>query len=403
MTSLLPVALLLCNACTHVPLFVREPPARLINPECPANYIIRSRTVRLNRRALSTNTRTVTVNLFDDVEYTFNRNDFHDSGDDIAVLARDITGAKFLGRITMSVSDAGARATVHFDGRVYLVYPTKQDVMRIDEINQHSAPHDPDGPNRYHIAFGDCASSLQRCDSPPQPATIALLVLLPQQSNDPYFDLVCNDQSLLSLEQRHLQAHMTMAWTLLGQPMGVTPSVNVVCTDYKPIGDQFHSDLRWLKTNITNLQKTYAADLVTLMVPSALTCGGGVSCNNPGLQSNLAGSVINWLWATSIFGWAHEVGHTLGMDHDRGTLATSENDQACNFGYRSDRYHTIMAYPKDKPVIGTYSSGEVINGLILGVSCEATPDPEGYRRASNITQLQRAAPCAAKFSTQAIP
>lgn len=57
-------------------------------------------------------------------------------------------------------------------------------------------------------------------------------------------------------------------------------------------------------------------------------------------------SATSWICATGYYTFGHEVGHNLGLNHDRGTEDTCGNDGDYNYGYRDPNanYRTTMAY-----------------------------------------------------------
>jgi len=57
-------------------------------------------------------------------------------------------------------------------------------------------------------------------------------------------------------------------------------------------------------------------------------------------------SVTAWDCATGYFTFGHEIGHNLGLRHDRGASNACDNEKRYHFGYRDPeaRFRTILAY-----------------------------------------------------------
>lgn len=92
-----------------------------------------------------------------------------------------------------------------------------------------------------------------------------------------------------------------------------------------------------------HLKRTqYGADMVALIV----NYGGGVAYRStPTASIGSQFSVTGWVKATGRFTFAHELGHNMGCNHDKGTKnACSTSD--INYGYRDPqaRFRSIMAY-----------------------------------------------------------
>ena len=88
-------------------------------------------------------------------------------------------------------------------------------------------------------------------------------------------------------------------------------------------------------------RESYGADIVAMIVDIDRYCGTGWI----GPRKDLMFSVINWSCATGSFSFGHEIGHNLGLQHDRGTKNECSNS-GYNYGYRDPdaAFRTIMAY-----------------------------------------------------------
>ncbi|MFJ3306382.1 reprolysin-like metallopeptidase [Streptomyces sp. NPDC086549] len=148
-------------------------------------------------------------------------------------------------------------------------------------------------------------------------------------------------------------------------------------------------------------RELYGADLVALLASiPAQNSSGSADLPEPvtAQTSEDAYSVTSVLSAKDWDNLGHEIGHNLGMRHDRQTVTTNgetpPGPNATNFGWitADKRYHTLMAYntpcrPTCK-VINQYSNTtNTINGQALGdaknnnagIAKLATPIVSAYR------------------------
>ncbi len=86
----------------------------------------------------------------------------------------------------------------------------------------------------------------------------------------------------------------------------------------------------------------YGADLVAMIVDDPLYCGIGYL----GPRIDKMYSITAWNCATGYFSFGHEIGHNLGLRHDRGTESKCDHTTKFHYGYRDPqaRFRTILAY-----------------------------------------------------------
>jgi len=88
-------------------------------------------------------------------------------------------------------------------------------------------------------------------------------------------------------------------------------------------------------------REQYGADIVALIIDDPQYCG--IAWLGP--SKNLMYSVTAWNCATGYYSFGHEIGHNLGLQHDRGTQFACSNS-GYNFGYRDTNggFRSILAY-----------------------------------------------------------
>jgi len=89
-------------------------------------------------------------------------------------------------------------------------------------------------------------------------------------------------------------------------------------------------------------REQYGADAVALIIDNAQYCGLGWLGPNSGRMF----SVTKWSCATGYYSFVHELGHNMGLHHDRGTKRSCSDNQNYYYGYRNPdgQFRSIMAY-----------------------------------------------------------
>jgi len=152
------------------------------------------------------------------------------------------------------------------------------------------------------------------------------------------------------------------------------------------------------------LRDRYRADVVHMLVKKDRSrrdhCG--IAKSNPSLRSELAFSVSDRECALHSYAAVHEIGHSLGLEHDRYVAREDRQHPGdFNFGYVAleQRFNTVMAYSRQcrdrgvkcLPVLYFSSPNILHKGVPIG---RPLSDPDA---AYNLEQLCRAAPIATRF------
>jgi hypothetical protein len=164
---------------------------------------------------------------------------------------------------------------------------------------------------------------------------------------------------------------------------GVIPRLRLVHAEevsYTESGD-FGTDLDRITDpsdgfmdNVHALRNAHGADLVSLIIDGTSLCGiAWVMTNQSNAFQSFAFNVVSWLCATGNFTFGHELGHNMGLKHDRindnnpGVLQHSHGYVDIAHGFR-----TIMGVQTNPPCcsrIQNFSNPNVnFNGHPTGVS-----------------------------------
>ncbi|HEX3037199.1 MAG TPA: zinc-dependent metalloprotease family protein [Thermodesulfobacteriota bacterium] len=360
----------------------------------------------------------ITMDLFDDVRLTVSTIDV-EKKDEETFVWKGRPEAEFYGRALLSFKRYTVFGVIQVDSMVYEIMPVSDNIVSITEIDQRKYPEEappiiPEkkrGKRPYKPE-----DSPPRDSEPDEPArnNITALVVLPIPSYSIFCDGWFPFFDILDLLEASFEESLNDVFNAVN-PTGVTATVEVVCYRYDPEGGDLTDDLDWVSTDsgIANLRDENRADLVSLIVSDGDFCGRGYE-NFPveAADETFAFTVVKGSCALGNFSMAHEMGHNMGMRHDRIADDASGSD-TCNYGhifpvevgFFDFKARTVMAYGSscgDCPRMGLYSMPVSIDvGIVeigpMGVNCGAAPSDGNYVRANNRQQLIDAAPVVSNF------
>jgi Metallo-peptidase family M12B Reprolysin-like len=382
--------------------------------------VVRTRFARVNSAALEQTLmrgpgRPVRLRLFDDVTVNLTTEGVTRKDGRLNVW-KGRPDAQAYGRGTLAFAAPTVFGVIQSDTRVFEILPVFDDVVRITEYDQTKFPKErrpirkPERPGPKEPAPPPRPDRAERVD-------LKVLVVLPL----PTFSLICNFNfppfgNLLSFVETMYEGNLNDVFDAF-EPTGVRATVIAACAERTPAGGDLSADLDWVRTDATvgALRDRHQADLVSFIIPSGDFCGLGYE-NYPvdAADATRGFSVVKGSCALSNFSFPHELGHNLGMRHDRAADDAFASD-TCNYGHifpvrafgKEQLVRSVLAYGDacdDCPRVGVYSSPRTINlfGVItvgpMGVPCDAPPDADGrFTRANNRQQLIDAAPVVAGF------
>lgn len=221
---------------------------------------------------------------------------------------------------------------------------------------------------------------------------ITVLLVLPK--SDPR----CSDAIELGALAAEATASLDDVWATAGGPK-TTASVPTYCADLTPSGD-IYKDLNAVEDSaeLKTARADTMANFVAFLVPSGSGCGVSSAVNYPIEQADPgdAYAVVKESCAFDNFSLAHELGHLMGMDHDRFTVGGGDASQ-CNYGYvkidGDKSFRDVMSYKgycDDQkvtcPRMGFFSAPPA-----SGIACGGT------QAADNVSVFLHSVPYVVKF------
>lgn len=385
--------------------------SRLISPEelalapptdalLPVRAIKRAAAVRVARTIPSGKVR---LRLFEDTEFTAvtERIGRDEQVAGVMTWTARIEEAKVFGGAMIALSEQGAFGTIQVDGRVFAVRPRAGGGTAVYEVDQAAFPQESEprlAPSRPET-FTPPASRASA-------GTLKVLVVLPIGAAGP----LCTMPLLQRLFIQAANLNLNRVWSNFTGSGVYSADTRLYCTTYTPVGGDLKADLDWVQNDpgVAAARTATGANMVSLWVIGGTSCGYGYT-NYPtaSWQAPYAFNVVDASCAFEGYSFAHELGHNLGMRHDRFSVSGGGDPKECNYGFSILNgtspvpvARTVMAYSKyctslgvDCPRVPVYSSPQP-TPIVFGIPCSVEkPGVEGS--ANNAAQFVTAAPIAA--------
>ena len=343
--------------------------------------------------------------------------------------------ARVYGHASLAFINNSISGILQVDNKVYEISPTLQSgVAEIVELDQSNFPdptkHGDEAAKQTLQQPKRLTTSLNRPLLPaglrrqPILSVINILAIYPVPNIAPVVrPAICNPY-ILALNAAKLEASLNNAMpasfseiaTHYNNPrMHVRFEVTARCQTGINLDRSLYQQRQDLRNSIAiqALRNTYHADLVALISPKHTGIGCGSSDDAPGLGliESQAFTVVDQGCALPVFSFAHEIGHLLGMHHERYTAYTQDNSEfpeTCSYGYTNvlDGYTTILGGWKlcadlrfgqsnVCPKVGIFSRG--FSDLKDGVACSSEAKNGMLGRADNLGQLLIAAPVVSRY------
>lgn len=330
--------------------------------------------------------------------------------DGVTIWQGRIGEAGFWGRATAVVNGSDVVGSVQVDNHIFAIR-TQDGGLLVSEVDHTLFPEEGEPRAIAKQAVENAQLNVQEMSRPkslrpPETAvTLRVLLVVP-----PSLSKWCTPVSS-RLMAKMSEANVNGVWAHFTGG-AVTSEMSVYCTEHESSGD-LYTDLDWVMNDagVKAQRASTSSNMVAFMVPEAKNCGQSYAnypVDDPEANTR-AFSVVRIDCAWENYSLAHELGHQLGMDHDRYTISGGYLDR-CNYGYSFIKdgkpvARDVMAYTGyckslgvDCPRIGTYSVAETLGGVQMGVPCSVTgtTDPVAGA-ANNVEQLRLAAPIAATW------
>ena len=381
----------------------------------PTDKILRRRVVSIDFESLRAGikNRQITLELFPDTTILA-RTDEESVERNILNWRGSVPDAKLFGRALLTTAGKALVGTIQYDNRMFAIRPAGADFHEVIEIDTRAFPKESSPRTRGNGRQSAQQSPTIKAAASAGTGRLKILVVLSR----PY-RYICEISNLGIVDLKELLArtienNLEEIWGSMAET-DIGANATIYCSSRTPSGGDLNADLDWLRTNSTirSTRNSRNADLVTYYVPSGSYCGRGYYNAPPVVFSDeqWAFSVVRGDCALGNLSLAHELGHNLGMNHDR--YVEGGGDPAmCNYGFTitldgNPVGTTVMAYPDYCDSKGrtcgrwsTYShpGTSTILGMTFrhGVSCGAgTTGVNGS--ANNTFQLRTAAPVAKTF------
>lgn len=332
--------------------------------------------------------------------------------------------AKFYSQAFFVVNKHGGFGHVQVDDRILSFHPiayNKEVIMVIEEIDQNKFPS---CGSEVEIDKGDPISVPKQAQGG---YVIDLLFVYPQP-----FTSLCEDSfwnnlfpnGILELYTECLTDELNIKYRQEGVIHQITFRGHTFCSDYNPVGRNLNFDMERLRSNRPFLDERdrVNADAVCMITTRGDLCGkAGAPWALNARAAEKAHMIVRNSCAISNHSLAHEMGHLLGLKHERADFPVL-NGNPCQFGYymkiafnRNDLNNpplirrSIMAIGtqadkqgiRNPGRIGLFSDGRdfrFFNAFVrMGIPCNANANNEFEKPANNIQTINMNAPILSNY------
>lgn len=393
--------------------------ARMVaNDVFDSDATFRKRYVTFNRASFQSaiaRQSTINLQLFADAAIQVRTTEIKNS-DGVEIWKGTVAGDPF-SRVCISYIEDNAMGTIHANGKVFRITPLGDGQHVIGEVYQRELPKEACGHEREILGqgtgqFGQDAQTEIASISQQKTSSnvIRVMVVLTGLGS------MCSNSWFSDLYRTQCEESLNDVWNPGIYTTGYTASVVIACSSYDPVGEEFDADLNWLKNNasIGLLRDMTSSDLVAMFVSNGSACGLGQRPNNVSAStSGLAFTVTKYSCAFDNYSFPHEIGHNLGMRHDRYVYSNGGNANKCGYGYvysfqgSGISGRSVMAYSNfcsdqggDCERQGIFSVNQTLNlgffSIKLGLGCgRGLQGISGS--ADNVSQFNTAAPFVAAY------
>jgi hypothetical protein len=252
--------------------------------------------------------------------------------------------------VFIATSDSSFIGTVQVGDSIFQISQVRDSVHTIQKLQQSNFPEElpPDTPARTPAREGSEAVSdaleLANCS----PVNVDILVVYTSRANT---DATTGNQPDIRDRAKLAvgQANAALRDSKIPHQFSL---VGVVEVPYNFEGD-IRRDLERLRVvgdgfldEVHALRDQTKADIVSLWVSGASACGLGYLLRD--LQPTHAFNVVRYDCATFPYSFTHEVGHNLGLDHDRNNSQPPGGIEPFSFGYQDPggAFRTVEAYQR---------------------------------------------------------
>ena len=348
----------------------------------------------------------VLLNLFNDYEVTAYTTNLR-SEEGVQTLSGEVAGAEY-SRVSLSFAGDQMMGMVHTDDRIFRIMPLGDGSHVIAEVFQSNFV-DGDCQQIEEVEHDHDANDPGHSTHKVGSTTIKVLLVLPANG----MSIWCSNSIFKNLLKAQAKASLDDTWG------GYSANVTIYCSSYNYNGDA-STDLNWLKNDATiaSVRASRNADLVCMFQPTmtGVIDGQTVSiCGYAQTPSSVSAStsdkchsIVKFSCAFDNYSFPHEIGHNLGMYHDRYVMSNYGTDTRCGYGYVQSYFglgsgRSIMAYNTycsdgggNCTRMGFFSQGAA--PLITGIPCGQPLGTGLLRPADNWSQLEDAFPYVSAYN-----